>query len=557
VPQELRQLPAIILISLAQKLWFLVSQPVHFLHHLVEMIKRNYLPIDRNTKVFISHNEEKWGKWKTPNTKPIILFDYYPVAETEIARSYLLNILAKKFNSRIVSYSSNRIRNRSWDKIYRSFNVCEHVHIRLSNIQNIEAEKTFNNVIKKIDTRKDLFDLEIFGVHLGVEIYEEYLMRYVEPTVYLNDERLHPIIKEAIESLIFWRDFFQECEVKAIVSANIGVRLRGNLPVKVAGQLYGIPFYSTHARGITFYREPHLFQEEVWKKFLNYPERFRKLSEEEQSAGILWAKERIKKRLSGKIGVDMAYSTKSAFKRDQNHSPVTKQNSKLKVLVATHEFYDSPNCYGGLLFIDFYEWLLFLGDVSKKTDYDWYIKTHPDVMEKSKTILQRFVRDFPNFTLVPEETSFHQLANEKIKFVLTCYGSVGHECPLLGMNVINAGNNPHMGYTFNWHPKSTGEYLDLLLNLNSLSKRTDFHDIYEFYFMHYKKEGIIDDWIYPSYKMLVDQYSEKFRFGSEIFPYFVKSLSDEKHLKIIQNMTNYINSGTTGSAYTINHDPGR
>jgi len=543
--------------SLAQKIWRLVSQPERVLHHLVEFTKYKYFPVDKYTKDFIAHNEEKWSKWKIRDTSSIILFDYYPVAETEIARSYLLNVLANKFSSRIVSYSPNRIRNRSWNKIYRSFNVCGHVHIRLSNIQDLEAEKTFINVIKKIDTRKDLFDLEIFGVHLGVDIYEEYLMRYVEPTVYLDDERLYPIIKEAIQSLIFWRDFFQECEVKAIVSANIGARLRGNLPVKVAGQLYGIPFYSTHARGITFYREAHLFQEEVRKKYLSYPEKFRRLSEEEKLAGIDWAKKRLNEKLSGKIGVDMAYSTKSAFTKDQNQSRVTKQNSKLKVLVTTHEFYDSPNCYGGLLFMDFYEWLLFLGDVSKKTDYDWYIKTHPDVMAKSKAIIQGFVGDFPNFNLVPEETSFHQLANEEIRFVLTCYGSVGHECPLLGMDVINAGNNPHMGYSFNWHPKSTGEYLELLLNLDSLSKRSDFHDIYEFYFMHYKKDGIIDDWIYPSYKMLVDQYSQKFRFGSEIFPYFVKSLSDEKHLKIIQNMTNYINSGTTGSAYTINHDPGR
>ena len=28
------------------------------------------------------------------------------------------------------------------------------------------------------------------------------------------------------------------------------------------------------------------------------------------------------------------------------------------------------------IFPDFYQWLLFLGKVSKKTDYDWYIKTH-------------------------------------------------------------------------------------------------------------------------------------------------------------------------------------
>ncbi len=85
MPQEVRWVRAINLISLAQKIWRLVSQPVFFVRHLVEMIKRNCFPIDRSTKAFIAHNEEKWSNWKTRNTESEILFDYYPVAETEIA----------------------------------------------------------------------------------------------------------------------------------------------------------------------------------------------------------------------------------------------------------------------------------------------------------------------------------------------------------------------------------------------------------------------------------------------------------------------------------------
>ena len=46
---------------------------------------------------------------------------------------------------------------------------------------------------------------------------------------------------------------------------------------------------------------------------------------------------------------------------------------------------------------------------------------------------------YPRFALIPSETSFHQLADEGIQFALTCYGSIGHECPLLDIQVINAG----------------------------------------------------------------------------------------------------------------------
>ena len=65
------------------------------------------------------------------------------------------------------------------------------------------------------------------------------------------------------------------------------------------------------------------------------------------------------------------------------------------------------------------------------------------------------------------------------------------------MNVINAGNNPHMGYDFNWNPKTVDEYENLLLNLGELKKEINFEDIYEFYYMNYKRTGITDDWVFP------------------------------------------------------------
>ena len=280
---------------------------------------------------------------------------------------------------------------------------------------------------------------------------------------------------------------------------------------------------------------------------MSYHEKFETLSKDDQNEAINWAKGRLKERLSGAIGIDMAYATKSAFTDKIASTPVTNKTNKIKILVATHEFYDSPNCYGGLLFMDFYEWLMFLAKVSSKTNYEWYIKTHPDVLPISKRIIKNIVDKNQNFNLVPAGTSFHQLANEDIEYVLTCYGSVGHECPLLGMKVINAGNNPHMGYDFNWNPKTIEEYEDLLMNLPTLTKELKVDDIYEFYFMHNKKTGIIDDWIFPSYYKMISDLTEKERNGTSMFGYFLDTLSKDKHQKIISRMTDFIESGETGS----------
>ena len=165
----------------------------------------------------------------------------------------------------------------------------------------------------------------------------------------------------------------------------------------------------------------------------------------------------------------------------------------------------------------------------------------------SKKVIQKIVDEHSLFQLVPPETSFHQLAEEGVEYVLTCYGSVGHECPLLGMKVINAGNNPHIGYDFNWNPKTVEEYETLLMNLDSLEKNMNPNDIYEFYHMHHNKKGVIDDWIYPSYYKMLTDLTEKERNGSAILPYFLDSLSTEKHQKIISRMSNFIDSGVSGS----------
>jgi hypothetical protein len=65
--------------------------------------------------------------------------------------------------------------------------------------------------------------------------------------------------------------------------------------------------------------------------------------------------------------------------------------------------------------------------------------------------------------------------------------------------------------------------------------------------MHHKKTGVIDDWIYPSYYKMLTEMTEQERIGSAIFPYFLSSLSTEKHQQIISRMSGFIYSGVSGS----------
>ena len=184
----------------------------------------------------------------------------------------------------------------------------------------------------------------------------------------------------------------------------------------------------------------------------------------------------------------MKYSTKSTFKRNIIKKQIVTDANKTNVLICTHCFYDNPHAYGGNLFLDFYEWISFLGKLSYKTNYNWYIKPHPDYLPGTIEIINQLMKKFKSIKLVDPDCSFHQLKNEGLDYVLTTYGSVAHELPLLDINVINADKyNPNCSFRYSKTPKNIKEYKKILLSLGQRKlNNTKFKsDIYKFYYIHH------------------------------------------------------------------------
>ena len=269
---------------------------------------------------------------------------------------------------------------------------------------------------------------------------------------------------------------------------------------------------------------------------------FNVLSHKEKNEGIKWAKSQLENRLSGIVGVDMSYSTASAFTFNENSKPVLRKSDKIKVLICTHCFYDNPHGYGGMIFLDFYEWITYLGKISEKTNYDWYIKPHPDYLPGTLETINKIISKYKKITLIPPETSFHQLSREGLSFALTCFGSIGHELPLLGIKVINAAYNPHSAYDFTWNCKSIDEYENLLLNLDKLDKEIDPQQIYEFYFIN-NNYTVVDDFIFSSHRQMLKELSFDIQNSTAVFDYFLNQLTDIKHQEIISKMEGFIDSG--------------
>ena len=171
-----------------------------------------------------------------------------------------------------------------------------------------------------------------------------------------------------------------------------------------------------------------------------------------------------------------------------------KDTGRPRVLIATHCFTDAVHFYGKCLFPDFFEWLKYLGELSKKYDYDWYIKFHPAQYDNNKKHFEYFREKYDKLILLPKQTNNSDILRERVDAVLTVYGSVGHEYPLFNIPVINASNQgPHKNYNFNYYPNSIRNYEKLIKNIKKLkiNKNNIKNEISEYIFMAYMTNHLL------------------------------------------------------------------
>jgi hypothetical protein len=201
----------------------------------------------------------------------------------------------------------------------------------------------------------------------------------------------------------------------------------------------------------------------------------------------------------------MDFADRTSFGKIINSKKYLNQNKKFKILICSHDFFDSPHLYGNFLFPDFYEWLKYLSKLSLKTDYDWYVKNHPSYGGKFK-IYQRFtdttVQDIflnhPKIKLLENNISHKQLMKEGINAVLTVYGTVAMEYSYFNIPVINAGiNNPHVAYNFSKSVSNIKQYEEIIKKIHKKNYKINKKEIEEYYCMRHL--FINDQWFLKNY----------------------------------------------------------
>ena len=501
---------------------------------------------DKNRLHFIRHNKSIWRNYhKSNKANAEILFEYNHMNSSIIAYSYFINLLAQKHEASMIAYwmsplfSNVFYRNFSAIEldVYKSFNAEKVIYVDLSREQIGKRDRLFREIYPTLKNCRDVENMSVDGVLIGDLIYDSYLKTYKKPTINIQSQHFQDSLRSLISPYIFWRDYFNAHNVKAINVSHCVYNLAIPLRIAIERQIPAYQVNATHAYYLTK-KNKHAYND-----FFYFHKEFQNLPQKVQQDGLEEAERRLKRRFSGEVGVDMPYSKKSAYIPLQKQTTVLRKSNRLKVFVAPHCFFDSPHPYGINLFPDFYKWLDFLGSISERTDYDWYLKTHPDFLPENRPIIEKFIQEYPKFTLLPPATSHHQIITEGIHCALSVYGTIGFEYAALGVPVIYASLcNPNIAYDFNIHPKSVEEYEDILMNLKDLNFTIDKREVYEYYFMRFIYKDS-DNWLFSNYEEFLKKiggYSEQFK--SVAYKEFIDEFSRDKHERIVNTIKKFIES---------------
>jgi hypothetical protein len=409
---------------------------------------------------------------------------------------YLVKALGGGNSADMVAYSAYGVSRpimRAWFQVrrilrlgkfgaYRAMGTTEFLLPSFSAEEEANAEEQAKGTLSKIDEKKDLERLSIDGVWVGDLIYGSYVAMYREPTIKFDDERLKELVKKYILLLRFWKAWMTTHKVRAVLSSHLVYEM--GIPTRVANSM-GIEGFFFPDLGNALARvtsaNPHLGSEHK-----NFPEYFRALDTTSKVRGLQVASDLLEKRFRGEGAFNLNARASRSYSEDAKLQDLPFLNDgKLRVLISPHLFWDSPHMYGEALFPDIYEWLYFLGEISKETDYAWYLKPHPDGTDsEEKVIFDGFKEKYPHITFLPRDQSHHAILAQGVDLVLTVHGQIALEYPYHGIAAVNASLvNPHAAYKFSITPRSVEELATVLTDFKNYSYVPNRDEILEFYFM--------------------------------------------------------------------------
>ena len=500
-----------------------------YIHQILLIISN--LKLTKNQKAFIKFNEANYEEIFSSRQ---ILIDVFNVPEHLLAYSIFANNLAKISNSAIKPFLyKDTIFDAKVAKIYSSFNAKDLLRINLTKKQIDEVDKYIKAVNFK--EKKDVIDYEINGVNLGIDIYESYLREFNKPTIELDDPKFINLLRIGLEHYVFFTAYLKKNDVSAIIVSHDNF-IWTNILCKL-GYLNKIPVYLPNCWELVLANKPF----SVYEKIYHYKKSFNLLSMQQKKVARKLAKKQLMNKFDGKKIPSMMYIDQSPYRESLNKISHIKTSQNINILIATHCFFDNPHPYSKSNFVDFYEWLHFLGKLSINTNYDWYIKIHNDPAPGTEEIIKKILLSYPNINWIDKRANHNDLIRSGIDLAITSHGTIGEEYPYFDIPVLNCAINPRINYSFNFHLYERDKITDFIKNLPKfIGKKLNKNEIFEYYYTHHKMHKD-DSLIFNSYEDFIDAKSS-FINSDEAYIYFLSQINKKRLNEIEKKIKLFIKS---------------
>lgn len=505
----------------------------------------------------------------------IVLVEFNKWTSTHISIAYASSVLAKKYNSKIYAYAEN-----GFFKLLFGYNFIESIYIYLNKffkfksysiyssfgvekfieVNNIHSQiikkskKTFNFLLKKkIKTKSDIIKIKIEEVLIGDLIYDTYLRIYKLPTVDISDTCFLKFLYNSIIYFYFWDNFFKNNDVKAVVVSQ--AVYNSTIPIRI-GIKYNSICLVANPRfvGRLTKKMPYSYGENLTfkKSFLKLDNNQKKIALNKTSKMLKSSFERNPKLSDQEINLTSigyrkkSYVSQNKHKKNWKKNLIIEKNKRIKVLICPHALSDAPHTRGLHLYADFYEWLVSILKISQHTNYDWYLKLHPDLnqyWDNTEQIVKNLLKDqYNHVRYLDNRTPHSQIISGGINFVITCAGSVSAEYAYFKIPAINSSScNPHIDFSFSLNPRNILDLKRILLNLDKVKMRFKKKELLIYFFM--SEIYYSDNWIFKNWDEIIEFCGGRNKIYQEIFYYYwLTNFESKMHNRSIIGLKNFIKS---------------
>jgi len=425
---------------------------------------------------------------------------------TKIGLFFYINFIKKKLKGKIINFYNK------------------------SSKEEIELAKKFFKNVKNIN---DLIKIKYKKILIGKYIHQSYCRELVLQNCDVKDERLISFICQAITYVNYLNKFFKKNRFeKLFISHSIFIRYgilcrMAHLYSKSKIFILFLTSENSFFGKLSFLKinPPHFLQME---RYWNFRKEFKKLN--------------FKKKATNKSRKDLyeriykaKLSLRLLFKNNPYKGKILKlRGKKPKIIILPSCFFDSMQFFRNSLFLHNFSWLENLLRIASKTDFEWYIKPHPDQKLPNSKIIKYFKMKYPFLKILPSSISNFTFKKNNFKSMFTFNGSSIHEFLYLGIPTVSVSDNKQAGYSFGKPVNNLKNFKKIIFRADKLKlPRNLKKDIYEFNYMYTFRKS--NDWISTNFfnkkiglslkKMdLVPNFFSRYSF----LCFFLKSVIDNK-----------------------------